>query len=295
MNEIKFAFFGTPFFAEVILDKLEHAGFLPSVIITTPDKPKDRGLALAIPETKKWARERNILVFQPVKLDSEFISKLKEEKYDLFIVASYGKIIPKEIIDMPKYGTLNVHPSLLPKLRGASPIEGAILSGEKTGVTIMLIDEEMDHGPIIAQKELDISNSEILSRNELEEKLAKMGGEILADTIPKWIAKELNAKEQEHKKATYTKKIKKEDGLIDLNESAEKNLRKIRAYDGWPGAYFFINHNTRSVRVLIKNAEIKEGKLDILRVVPEGKKEMSWDDFARGYQYYLGNSIKSSG
>ena len=167
--------------------------------------------------------------------------------FDLFIVASYGKIIPKSVLEIPKYGTLNVHPSLLPKFRGPSPIQSFVLSGEeKTGVTIMLMDEEVDHGPILAQQELEITNhksqitnkSQIqnsenskLNARQLEEKLAELGGQMLVDAIPKWINGEIKAKEQDHNEATFTKKITKEDGLVDLEKDKPEIIyRKFLAF-----------------------------------------------------------------
>jgi len=284
-TEIKFAFFGTPKFAKIVLDELEKSGFIPSIIITTPDKPQGRKMILTPPPVKIWAEERNIPVLQPDSLNSKF--QISNLKFDLFIVASYGKIIPKEVLEIPQFGSLNVHPSLLPKLRGASPIESAILEENKTGVSIMLIDEKMDHGPIVSQKEINIEDwppyFEIL-----EEKLAIEGGKLLSEVLPLWISKKIEAKEQDHSQATFTKKIKKEDGLIDLNDDPEKNIRKIRAFSEWPGSYFFIEHKGKKIRILIKKASIVEGQLVLEKVLPEGKKEISYEEFKRGYGNYLG-------
>lgn len=279
----RIAFFGTPELAVFVLEELSKAGLAPDLVITAPDKPKGRGLVLTPTPVKTWAQKNSILALQSQKLDSDFISKLcalSPIPYTLFIVAAYGKIIPKEILEIPKYGTLNVHPSLLPEFRGSSPIESAILSGkEKTGVSIMVLDEEMDHGPIVAQKEIPLS--ETVGKNELSEKLFRLGGEILAEIIPKWIAGETKATPQEHAKAIYTKKISKEDGLIDLSADPVFNYRKIRAYEGWPGTYFFAKKNGAKIRVVIKEAEIKDDKLIIKKVVPESKKETNYEVFAK--------------
>ena len=210
----------------------------PDIVITAPDKPKGRKLIITPPPVKIWALENKIKVFQPEKLNKDAISKLKKENYDLGIVAAYGGIIPKEILEIPKYGTLNFHPSLLPRLRGASPIQTAILKENKTGITIMLVDEEMDHGPIVAQKEIiswgdnpTKDKNEILNMNlppkasELEKILSKKGGQMLAETIPDWINGKIKARAQNHQNATFTKKITKDDGLINLKDSPEKNFR----------------------------------------------------------------------
>lgn len=152
-KEIKYAYFGTDGFAVAILDELKKADLLPELIVTNPDKPKGRKLVMTPPEVKVWADENGIKTLQPEKLDEDFINSLKKDEWDLFVVASYGKIIPEEIINLPKHKTLNVHPSLLPLYRGPSPIESAILDDSKeTGVTIMRMDKKMDHGPILNQE-----------------------------------------------------------------------------------------------------------------------------------------------
>jgi methionyl-tRNA formyltransferase len=282
-KELKFAFFGTPEFAAITLDELEQKGFIPKLIITTPDKPKGRKLVLTPSEVKVWAEVRGIPVLTPTKLrDEHFIEELKAANCVLYIVAAYGKIIPSTVLDMPTYHTLNVHPSLLPKFRGASPIESAIRSSEtQTGVTIMLLDEELDHGAILAQGEA-ISLDLPPRGSELTHKLAHEGGELLAEIIPKWIAGELTATPQDHTQATFTKKIEKEDGLIDLADDAMVNYKKIRAYDQWPGTYFFTERNGKQIRVRITDATIVDDRLHITSVIPEGKKEMRYEDFLRG-------------
>jgi len=216
-----------------------------------------------------------IPVIQPEKIKADFIHKLKRNNYNLFMVVAYGKILPKEIINIPKYGTINVHPSLLPKFRGATPVQSAILSAEKeTGVTIMLMDEEMDHGPILAQKHIDISN--IPSTEELGENLAVMAGEMIVDLVPKLFSENTKPLKQKHTNATYTKKIKKEDGLIDLNDTPEKNYRKFKAYCIWPGVYFFETHKEGARRVKITSAILKNNKFIIQKVIRENKKETNY-------------------
>ena len=291
-NKPKIVFWGTSSFSTGVLDALKEGGIIPDVIITALDKPKGRNLIITPPPVKIWAEQNNIPILQPEVLDGAFSSKLKTSNYKLFLVASYGKIIPRVILDMPKYGTLNVHPSLLPRLRGASPIQSAILSEDTTGVTIMLLDDKMDHGPIVAQKEIPIAPWPPKA-SELEKILAYEGGKLLAEVIPRWVAGKITAREQEHDIATYTKKFTKEDGLIDLSGDQTVNFRKIQAFDVWPRAYFFTERHGKKIRVAIIDAELidlpapsearqEDAKLIIKKVLPEGKREMSYKDFLRG-------------
>ncbi len=270
------AFFGTPDFAVSILDELEKAGLVPSLIITNPDKPKGRKLLLTPPPVKTWASTRGIRVLQPETLkDAHLLQELRKERWDLFIVAAYGKIIPKEYIDLPLHRTLNVHPSLLPKFRGASPIQSAILNDDKhTGVSIMLLDEQMDHGPVIEKEAYTVKDWP--KADELERTLATKGGALLARLIPQWIDRKIEAIPQEHHLATYTKKIVKTDGLIDLSADAYENFRKIQAFAGWPGAYFI---SSIGERVIISDASFESDRLEIKKVIPEGKKEIPYSAF----------------
>jgi len=263
-KEIKFVFFGSSAFSQHVLDVLELKGFKPVLKISS-------------------ARD-------PLPID-----KLREVEADLFIVASFGKILPAEIIYMPPHKTLNVHPSLLPKLRGPSPIQSTILLNEQPGVSIMRMDEGVDHGPLLAEQSIDISpwpdNYAVV-----EEKLGQAGGELLAEILPRWINGDVEEKAQDESGATYTKMIKKEDGLLDLTADPEVNLRKILAYHTWPGAYFFHERKDgKKIRVRVTNAELENCdienslktencKLKIVTVIPEGKKEMNWVDFLRGNQ-----------
>lgn len=281
-NNIPFVFFGTPQFAVFVLEELLREGLKPSLVVTAPDKPQGRGLLLTPPPVKVWAEENKIPFLQPAKLDTDFTNKLKTGSYKLFVVAAYGKIIPKEVLDIPPHGTLNVHPSLLPKYRGASPLQSQILKGEKEiGVTIMLIDEEMDHGPILESRKLKVESEK--NASELGKDLAQLGGKLLSEVIPKWIAKEIKPKEQNHEEATFTKKVTKEDGLINLkNDDQYKNYLKYLALDPWPGVYFFALRREQKIRVAIKKAEFIDDKFVIKEVLPEGGKVMVFDDFLRG-------------
>ena len=291
-RDIKIVFFGTSRFSVLVLEKLLEHRFPPTLIVTTPDKPQGRKLLLTPPPIKLWAVEHAIDIIQPEKLDRTFIEKLTHTDWHLFIVASYGKIIPKALLDLPKHGTLNVHPSLLPRWRGASPIQAAILNDSKTGVTIMLTDEELDHGPIVAQARIELPNlPDGPSADKagwppnvsvLSDILATKGGQLLSEIIPDWISGKITPEEQKHKRATYAKKITKEEGLVDLNASPEENYRKIQAFDTWPGTYFITKRNGKDVRVKISEAILKNGTLKILRVIPESKREMDYADFLRG-------------
>lgn len=284
-NNIKLAFFGTGDISVTILNELKNKGCTPKLIVTVPDKPQGRKMILTPTPTKVWAQNENIPVIELKTLkkpeSEEEIRKYCEEGYDVFIVASYGKIIPQNILDIPKYKTLNVHPSLLPKLRGPSPIKSAILTENETGVTIMRLDAEMDHGPILSQKKVAIENWPPYA-HDLEVTLGKIGGEMIAEILPLWINGEIKEIEQDHSSATICQKIEKADGLINLEDNPEKNLRKIRAFHEWPTAYFFEENNGVKKRIVIKVAHIEDNKLIIDRIIPEGKKVMGYQDYLRG-------------
>lgn len=266
-----FAFFGTDEFSVRALETLKGRGFAPTLIVTTPDRPKGRKMVLTPPAAKVWATANNIQCVQPERLkDFEF----PLGPWDLFIVASYGKIIPQAILDVPTHGTLNIHPSLLPKYRGATPLESAILSDDlETGVTIIKLDAEMDHGPILAKSRTLLDNKWC---EELRDELAETGANTLADILPDWLAGKIEEQEQDHSQATFTRKVTKEDGLINLADDPILNFKKIRAYTPWPGAYFFTDKNGKQTRIIIKKAHLENKTLVIDRVIPEGKPEMDW-------------------
>lgn len=278
----RIVFFGTPDFSVTILEHLKKANLTPELLVTQPDKPKGRKLALTPPPVKNWAEENTIPVIQPETLKKNIPEMLTGTDWDLFIVVSYGKIIPQEILDIPEHGTLNVHPSLLPKLRGASPIQSAILHDMKeTGITIMLLDAEMDHGPIVSQASITVEDWPPKA-SMLTELMANVGGEMLTDAIIPWINGDIQAEEQDHEQATFIEKIKKEDGLINFDDDPYKNYLKIQAFDMSPGTYFFVKKEDKKIRVKIADAEFKDGELILTRVIPEGKKEMDYEDFKRG-------------
>ncbi len=280
-TSIRFVFFGTPNIAVWVLEELEKDGYLPVLVVTNPDRPTGRHQELTPTPVKVWAEARNIPTLEPGTLkDDTVYTVLQEANADLFIVAAYGKIIPERVLQIPPHKTLNMHPSLLPHFRGASPIRSAILRDAKeTGVTIIQLDNELDHGPIAAQK---IIQTPVWPPrgNELDELLAREGAQLLVHTLPDWVEGKMSPTPQQHGSATFCEKITKEMGEINLDDDPYQNLLKIRAFDGWPGTFFFVEKNGKRIRVKIEDAELApNGSLKILRVVPEGKREMVYSDF----------------
>jgi len=286
---------GTSRFGAVILDGLCQAGMRPVLVVAAPDKPVGRKQTLTSPPVKVIAQKYDIQVLQPEKMSGGPTSLQIGGKPDLIVVAAYGQILPKEVLEIPRHGCLNVHPSLLPKYRGATPVQSAILNGDKeTGITIMLMDEQIDHGPIIAQKKTAMGNNETYP--ELHERLAKLGAELLVDTIPDWISGKIKLEPQDERKATYVKTLTREDGEINWKKSPQEIDRQIRALNPWPGTYMYwerdvlriINlkkkvHEKKRIRLKILKARMENGELVIEEVQLEGKKPMAFDDFMRGY------------
>ena len=290
MNSPSFIFFGTGALAESVLASLCRAGLVPKYVVTKPDAPKGRHMTLTSPTIKVWCDMKGIRVLQPESLkEITGESPLLDTAYDVFIVASYGKLIPEKILATPRKGILNVHPSLLPHYRGASPIESTLLDGMiTTGVSIIKLDNEMDHGPILVQTAFMMDPS--ATSGTLEVSCGQIGGELLLQVLPSYLDGTLIPKEQDHGKATYCTKIEKSLGEITLETKAYEVLRKYRALTPWPGIYFFIQHKDKLMRVKVTNVDMqKEITKDtdasevILQVIPEGKKEIGWDDFERGY------------
>ncbi len=283
---MKYAFFGTPDFAAVILEKLIKSGFPPVVVICNPDKPVGRKKIITAPPTKIIAQKYGIPALQPESLEIENwkleIKKIKNEVFDFFLVAAYAQIIPKEILEMPRLGVIGVHPSLLPKYRGASPIQSVILSGEpETGVTLFLVDEKVDHGQIFAQRKLEfsISSDKVVSPRQsrdnfqfskLQQLLAELAGDLLIETLPKFLKGEIAPLPQDENRTTYTKKFKTEDGHVDLEKDEPTIIeRKIRALNPEPGVWTIQNGK----RMKILEAELTpENKLKLKKIQFEGKK-----------------------
>lgn len=274
MDKINFVFFGTPDVASETLEILKQAGYLPSLVVTSTDKPQGRKMVMTPPPVKTWASENNIPYIQPEELSEEIF----KNSYDLFIFVAYGKIVREEILKIPKLGSINIHYSLLPKYRGASPVESAILNGDtETGVTIQQMEFKMDSGPILATETLAIERDE--KAPELRSRLIKIGGELLVKTLPELIGGKITPKPQDESLSTFTKKIKKEDGLIDLegDENVILLYNKFRAYATWPRTFFFKDGK----RVIITDATTENGKFVIKKVLPEGKKEVSYENFLK--------------
>jgi methionyl-tRNA formyltransferase len=270
-ENLNFIFFGGEPLAVPTLEKLYGKGLMPKVIICNPDKPAGRNLEITPPPTKVWAIRHDVPYLQPEKLDVAFMDELKSLNCELGVVVAYGKIIPEEIVNMYSLGLINIHPSLLPIYRGPSPIVAAILNDDtETGVSIIKIDEEMDHGPILAQEKINLSGNETV--DELENALAEVGGELLAKVLPEYVSGKIIPKEQNHAEATFVKKMVKEDGELDLNDAGEKNYNKYRAYFNWPRTFFFKDGK----RIIITKARLENGQFVIEKVIPEGGKEQNY-------------------
>lgn len=270
-----FIFFGTPDRAVWTLARLKELGLVPSLVVTQPDKPQGRKLVVTPPPAKVWAEKESIPVVQPEDVsDAAFLATLKAVAPDFFVVVAYGKILPASLLQIPTHGALNLHGSLLPKLRGSSPIETAILEDIKeTGPTIILMDEKMDHGPIVLQEKIEVADWPPYA-DELAKKVVTRGAELLAESMKGIAEDSITPQEQNHSEATYTRKIKKEDGLINLSDDSYLNYRKYKAYKGWPGVFFFKEEGGKQVRMKITGATFENGEFKILKVIPEGKKEI---------------------
>lgn len=304
--KIKTIFMGTPEFALPGLKALlESPDFEIIGVYTQPDKPAGRKQRLTPPPIKTLAIQNNIPVFQPEKIKTE-IDNIKSLNPDLIVVIAYGKIIPQAILDIPQYGCINVHASLLPKYRGASCLAAPILNGDKeSGITIMEMDAGMDTGKIIKQVSTLLSPQETLAT--LHDRLAKLGAEILTDTLKRYIQGEIKAEVQDENQASYVQLIKKEDGHLQPRLSAAELERKVRAYNPWPGAFLVLD-NGEKLKILEAKAEKSENNsnigeiylnngrlalncgqdiLFILKLQRENRNAMSASDFLKGNQDIL--------
>lgn len=295
-QNLNFVFWGTPDVASETLEILKQNGYIPSLIITAPDKPQGRKMLITPPPVKVWAIKNNVPFMQPedlMELSQIFLSRgshsdlagfgegRREEKFtraellqnipELFLVVAYGKIIPEEILNFPKLGSINIHYSLLPKYRGASPVESAILNGDtETGITIQKMEYKMDTGPVIAQEKIEILPNE--KAFDLRQRLIKVGGELLVKTLLDFIDGKIKLIPQNENEATYCKKIKKEDGLIDLTDDPIKNYNKFRAYSTWPRTFYFKDEK----RTIITDAALENNLFVIKKIIPEGGKEIGY-------------------
>lgn len=236
---MKVVFMGTPDFAVPCLQKLIDEKYYIAAVVTQPDRPKGRGKKMVAPPVKELAEKYNIPVFQPEKVrNPEFIEVLRSIAPDLIVVIAFGQILPKEILDIPTYGCINVHGSLLPKYRGAAPIQWAIINGEKiTGVTTMFMDEGMDTGDMILKKEIFIEPE--YTAGDLHNIMAPVGAELLKETLNELIRGNIKREKQDENEATYAPMLKKENGLIDWSQPSYKIVNLIRGLSPWPSAYTF--------------------------------------------------------
>jgi methionyl-tRNA formyltransferase len=270
-RSLKFVFFGTPSVARDTLALLVEYGFIPTFVVTSSDAPRGRGLVLTPSPTKMFAIEHNIPFLTPKHLDADALEAISAYECDYALVVAYGKIFPETLIAMFPKGIVNVHYSLLPKYRGATPLETALLSGEQeTGVTLQKMVQELDAGDIIAQESTIIASDE--TARELRPRLITMGAQLLVATLPKYLSGGIVPIVQDASQATRTYKIKKEDGLLDLSASAQENWNTYRAYTDSIGTYFLKDGK----RMKITRAECVGGIFRVLRVIPEGKREMEY-------------------
>ena len=259
---MKVVFMGTPVFAAVSLNKLIESGYEISAVITQPDKPKGRGGHMTCSPVKEKALEHGIAVYTPKRIrNEEEIEVIRGLDFDVIVVAAFGQILPKEILDMPKYGCINVHSSLLPKYRGAAPIQWAVINGDKvSGVTIMKMDEGLDTGDILMQRELELAPKE--TGGSLFDKLAALGADLLIETLKGLEAGSIVPVKQNEAESSYVGMLKKEDGSIDFSKSAASIERLIRGVSPWPGAYTKLNG--RNVKIWDTDALSREEAYEMI-------------------------------
>ncbi len=266
----RFVFFGTPDFAAVVLEELFAAGMAPVAVVTNPDRPFGRKKELAPPPVKKFvmASGNEIPVLQPEKLDDAFIAELKKVGAEVGVLAAYGKIVPRAVFDIFPKGIVVVHPSLLPKYRGATPIQSAILAGEDlTGTTLFIMDEKVDHGPVLGSAQVPLLDMDMYAT--LADKLAEVSAALLIETLPKYVQGEITPVPQSETGATYTKKFSSEDGYVDLEKDEPVVVwRKVRALNPEPGVWT----TKDGKRMKILDADLVGGKLVLRKVQFDGGK-----------------------
>ncbi|HEY0010318.1 MAG TPA: methionyl-tRNA formyltransferase [Candidatus Paceibacterota bacterium] len=267
---IPFAFFGTPYIARDTLAALITAGYVPSVVVTSPDARRGRGMELTPCVTKELALAAGIPVLTPENLDDAFLAELQAYGCAYAVVVAYGKILPATALEAFPQGVLNVHYSLLPKYRGASPVETALLSGEtETGVTVQRMVLKMDAGDILAQRAVPIDPDETI--RELRPRLVAVGAELLLEVLPFFLEGAAVAVPQDESQATYARKIDKKDGCLSLKDDSKTNWQKYRAFAESPGTYFYAEKGDQRIRVRIEKASYIESIFTIERIVPESK------------------------
>lgn len=298
---MKIVFMGTPDFAVPTLEKIISDGHEVLAVVTQPDKSKNRGMKLQYSPVKECALKHNLTIFQPVsvKKDEEFIKAYKELKPDVTVVVAFGQILPKEILDTPKYGCINVHGSLLPKYRGAAPIQWSVINGDKTtGVTTMYMDIGLDTGDMILKKAVEIGAEE--TAGELYDRLSVIGAEILSETL-NLVENGMAPREPQPDEFTYAPMLTKETGKIDWNKKSNEIDSLVRGVSPWPGAFTEINGkkfkvhkvkivNESGVPGSIIKADSKDGfiigtadnAIELVEIQPENKKRMLAKDYLRG-------------
>lgn len=311
----KIIFWGTMDVAVPTLEALLKSNYNVVAVVSTPDQPAGRKQVLTPPPVKAFAQKHNIPVFQPENLKDENFKKELPEA-DLYILVAYGKIIPKDILAIPRLGILNGHPSLLPHWRGPSPTQFTILNGDaEAGVTVFLTDELMDRGPIIAQRKIYIGDRR-WTHPELHEKLAKLRAKLFIEVLPKWIAGGIKPLPQDDLKATYSKILRKDDGRIDWKKSAEYLERMTRAFNPWPGAWTLWPSDQKIYRIRIEEASVTDetsphgspgyiwqnetqrflvktgrGSISVSKLTLEGKRTLNTDAFLRGHPQIMGTTL----
>jgi methionyl-tRNA formyltransferase len=311
MQKTKIIFLGTPAFAVPVLVRLIESDFKPAIVITQPDKPVGRSQKLIPSPVKQVAMENQITVYQP-KSKTELANFLKKEEPDLCILIAFGMIIPEYTLKIPQYGFLNLHPSLLPKYRGSSPIQATLLAGEhKTGITIIKLNKEIDAGAIVAQKEIEIKPND--HAKSLHDALGQMGAELLVKILPDYLAGKVSLIEQDHFRSTLTGMISRKEGKVDWQKSALEILRQFRAFFPWPGLFTcFVKKRLKIVKLDLKqgdfNQKLKLGEVflgskqevlvkcsqaavELITVQLEGKKEMSIEQFVAGHKNFIGSVL----
>ena len=309
-QSLNLVFCGTPRFAVPTLEKLVEAGFRIQLVVTQPDKPRGRGMEFAQSPVKQRALELGLQVVQPdkIKNNEEFRSQIASLKPDAIVVVGYGRLIPQWMIDLPPLGNINLHGSLLPKYRGAAPIQWAIASGETvTGVTTMKIDSGLDTGDILLQKDIPIEPTD--TAETLAPRMATIGADLMSDTLHGLRAGTVHPTRQDHSKVSLAPILKKEDGEIDFHRSAEEICNRLRGFQPWPGAYTsFRGKNlqvwdAKPLQRVLNEAELvleadrlivgcgKGTALEPHVVQPEGKKRMAARDFVHGYRPESGERL----
>lgn len=314
LTKMKVIFMGTPDFSVPTLDAIKKDGNEIVLVVTQPDKKKGRKGILTPPPVKEWAVKNNISIFQPVKLrEKQNIEELEKYEVDVIVVAAFGQILPKEVLDMPKYGCINVHASLLPKYRGASPIQWAILNGDdETGVTTMQMDIGLDDGDILLQKKVPISSED--TGGSLFDKLSKVGADLLVETLHRIEKNDIVRIPQDDEKATHVGLIKKDFGILSFDEENKYILNKIRALNPWPSAFTFykdkmvkiwkaksVSFNNKGYEygdLVVENKDellvvTRNGAISILELQEEGKKRIKAADFLRGHKIEKGDKFIS--